>query len=218
MSDFEILKGKSLEQARLPGLPAPPGRDPAERTRAATEASVAARRRRLSPRQRLFVESYLQSLNASDAARRAGYADAEVNSKRILDSPAVRAAIEASMEERRARHPYLEQRVLEELCRIAFADPRALFRWGPDGVELRPIETLSPEEAAAVCEVSEGRGGVIRLKKHDKVKALELLGKHFGMFADRLHAEVSGPDGAPLREDKRILVQFVSPREGGGVE
>ena len=75
---------------------------------------------------------------------------------------------------------------------------------------------LSREEAAAVCEVSEGRGGVIRLKKHDKVKALELLGKHFGMFADRLHAEVSGPDGAPLREDKRILVQFVSPGEGGG--
>ena len=158
MSDFEILNGRALEQARLPGLPAPPERDPAERTRAATEASAAVRRKRLSPRQKLFVESYLQSLNASDAARRAGYADAEVNSKRVLDSPAVRVAIEACMEERRARHPYLEQRVLEELCRIAFADPRDLLRWGPDGVELRPSDELDAAQAVAVDEVSEGRG------------------------------------------------------------
>ena len=211
MSDIELLKRGGMEQARLPGVPEAPASNPAERPRA--ERYI-----RLNPRQRLFVEAYLQSLNASDAARRAGYADPEVNSKRILEARAVQAAIEARIRERRARNPHVEQRVLEELCRIAFADPRDLMRWGPDGVELRHSDDLSPEEAAAVCEVSEGRGGILRLKKHDKVRALELLGKHFGMFADRVQAEVSGPGGAPLREDKRILVQFVGSGEGGKPE
>ena len=208
MSDIEVLKRGGMEQARLPGVPESPAPAPAERPRA--ERYI-----RLNPRQRLFVEAYLQSLNASDAARRAGYADPEVNSKRILEAQAVQAAIQERMAERRARHPHVEQRVLEELCRIAFADPRDLLRWGPDGVELRPSEVLSAEEAASVCEVSEGKGGVIRLKKHDKLKALELLGRHFGMFADRVQAEISGPGGAPLLEDKRILVQFVGSGEGG---
>ena len=211
MSDIEVLKRGGMEQARLPGVPEAPAPTPAERPRA--ERYI-----RLNPRQRLFVEAYLQSLNASDAARRAGYADPEVNSKRILEARAVQAAIEARIRERRARNPHVEQRVLEELCRIAFADPRDLMRWGPDGVELRHSDDLSPEEAAAVCEVSEGRGGILRLKKHDKIRALELLGKHFGMFADRVQAEVSGPGGAPLREDKRILVQFVGSGEGGKPE
>ena len=207
MSDIELLKRGGMEQARLPGVPEAPAPNPTERPRA--ERYI-----RLNPRQRLFVEAYLQSLNASDAARRAGYADPEVNSKRILEARAVQAAIEARIRERRARNPHVEQRVLEELCRIAFADPRDLMRWGPDGVELRPSDELDAAQAAAVDEVSEGRGGVIRLKKHDKVKALELLGRHLGLFADRLHAEVSGPGGSPLREDKRILVQFVGGERG----
>ena len=208
MSDFKELRTWEARQALLPGVLAPPAPAPEARPRSA-------RRTRLSTKQKLFVEAYLQTLNATEAARRAGYSDANASSLRILHNPLVWSEVEARMAERRAHNPHLEQRILEELCRIAFADPRELMRWGPDGVELRPSEVLSPEAAAQVSEVAEGRGGVIRLKKHDKLKALELLGRHLGMFADRLHAEVSGPGGTPLREDKRILVQFVAG-EGGG--
>ena len=200
MCDSKELRMREARQALLPGVLAPP----------APSQERAARRTRLSPKQKLFVEAYLQTLSGTEAARRAGYSDPNGNYKSVLHNPLVWSAIEARMAERRAHNPHLEQRILEELCRIAFADPRELMRWGPDGVELRPSEVLSPEAAAQVSEVAEGRGGVIRLKKHDKLKALELLGRHLGMFADRLHAEVSGPGGTPLREDKRILVQFVA--------
>lgn len=210
MCDSKELRKREVGQALLPGVLAPPAPSPVERPRTA-------RRARLSPKQKLFVEAYLQTMNATEAARRAGYYAPNNNSMRVLHDPLVWSAIEARMAERRAQNPHLEQRILEELCRIAFADPRELMRWGPDGVELRPSDALSLEAAAQVSEVAEGRGGVIRLKKHDKLKALELLGRHLGMFADRLHAEVSGPGGDPLREDKRILVQFVAgEREGGG--
>ncbi len=209
MNDINEVRRREVGQALLPGVTTQEP-TPKERVRAAQAASVRARRSRLSPKQKLFVEAYLQTLNATEAARRAGYSEPNSNYANVLRNPLVWSVIEERMAERRAQNPHLEQRILEELCRIAFADPRDLMRWGPDGVELRPSDELDAAQAAAVDEVSEGRGGVIRLKKHDKVKALELLGRHLGLFADRLHAEVSGPGGSPLREDKRILVQFVA--------
>ncbi len=209
MNDINEVRRREVGQALLPGVTTQEP-TPKERARAAQAASVRARRSRLSPKQKLFVEAYLQTLNATEAARRAGYSEPNSNYANVLRNPLVWSVIEERMAERRAQNPHLEQRILEELCRIAFADPRDLMRWGPDGVELRPSDELDAAQAAAVDEVSEGRGGVIRLKKHDKIKALELLGRHLGLFADRLHAEVSGPGGAPIREDKRILVQFVA--------
>ena len=214
MNDINEVRRREVGQALLPGVTTQE-HTPEERARAARAASVRARRSRLSPKQKLFVEAYLQTLNATEAARRAGYSEPNSNYANVLRNPLVWSVIEERMAERRAQNPHLEQRILEELCRIAFADPRDLMRWGPDGVELRPSDELDAAQAAAVDEVSEGRGGVIRLKKHDKVKALELLGRHLGLFADRLHAEVSGPGGSPLREDKRILVQFVGGERGG---
>ena len=133
MCDSKELRKREVGQALLPGVLAPPAPSLEARPRTA-------RRARLSPKQKLFVEAYLQTLNAAEAARRAGYVEAETNSTHILHNPLVWAAIEARMAERRAQNPHLEQRILEELCRIAFADPRELMRWGPDGVELRPSE------------------------------------------------------------------------------
>ena len=214
MKDFEELKDNAPTQALLPGLPELPARTRAGRIRAAAEASRLARSIRLSPKQRKFVENYLESMNGTESARRAGYRFPHEISHAVLGSPAVRSAIEERMAERRARYPLLGERVIEELCRIAFSDTRELMRWGPDGLELRPSDELSPEQAASVAELAEGRGGTLRLKKHDKLKALELLGRHLGLFADRIHAELSGPGGSPLREDRRILVQFVGEKEG----
>lgn len=217
MCDSKELKISCQRQALLPGVPEPPlppSRSPEFRRSSALKASAAsaaARRERLSRKQRVFAEAYLQSMNGLTAARKAGYSHPESNWPRILASPAVQDFLDERMAERRAWWPHMETRIIEELSRIAFADPRELMRWGPGGVELAESSTLSPEAAAGVSEVSEGRGGVIRLKKHDKVKALELLGRHFGLFAERVQAEISGPGGSPLCEDKRILVQFIAP-------
>lgn len=80
-------------------------------------------------------------------------------------------------------------RVLREIARIAFADPRELMTWGPDGIWVRPSGEISDDVAALVSEVREGRDGVT-LKLLDKSRALELLGKHLGLFKDKV--EMSG--------------------------
>ena len=201
------LRKCGLRQARLPGLPEADGMD--EGLEPSKHAGG------LTPKQRRFVDEYLLDFNATAAMRRAGYRTDHRNARQLRQHPAIQAALAERFAERRAQSAELEARIVQELCRIAFADPRGLMRWGPEGVELVPSEELSPEQAAGVAEISAHKKIGIRLKKHDKIKALELLGRHIGMFTDRVQNELSGPGGGPLREDRRILVRFVGGPEQG---
>ena len=145
----------------------------------------------LTPRQERFVQEYLVDLNASAAVRRAGYG-ARVPSRtaaRLMAHPGVRAAIAEAKALRAERLQIDAGRVVLELARIAFSDPRELMEWGPDGLRLRPSSEVSRAAAASVAEVHEVKGSV-QIKTLDKFKALELLGRHLGMFtADKADAE-----------------------------
>lgn len=158
--------------------------------------------RGLTPKQVAFVAEYLVDLNATQAAIRAGYSAKTAGwiGPQLLGKTHIATSIEAGKAARSARVQISADAVLRELGRIAFADPRKVMEWGPDGVRLLSSEDLSEDDAAAVAEVSEStseHGGSIRMKKHDKVKALELLGRHLGMFVER--HELSGKNGGPLR-------------------
>ena len=87
-------------------------------------------------------------------------------------------------------------RVVLELARVAFGDPRRVMSWGPGGVKLRPSGELADEEAAIVAEVGETttrEGGSLRLKTVNKLGALKLLGQHLGMFGERADPGAPGP-------------------------
>lgn len=60
-----------------------------------------------------------------------------------------------------------------------------------DIIHLLPSDELDPDDAAAVAEVGAGPNG-LRIKLHDKQKALELLGRHLGMWND----PAQGPNGS----------------------
>ena len=142
-----------------------------------------------TPRQRRFVEEYLVDLNATRAAKRAGYSakSATGRGSKLLRNPAVAAAIEKAQEKRAARTRVSADRVVTEIAKVAFGDPRRLFSWGPGGIELRESSELTEAEAALVSEVSETRtaaGGTRRVKLHCKMTALTALGKHLGLFGN----------------------------------
>lgn len=155
----------------------------------------------LTPKQQRFVEEYLVDLNAAGAARRAGYglkAAMRMGSENLA-KPAIAAAIEVRQKVLREKAEITADMVIRELAKIAFGDQRRLMSWGPGGVKLRASADLSDEEAAAVAEVSETttlNGGSLKIKAHDKVGALKLLGEHLGLFKQKV--EVSGKDGAPI--------------------
>lgn len=157
---------------------------------------------KITGKQTAFVAEYLVDLNATQAAIRAGYSTKTAYSagQRLLKNVEVQKAIAEAQVKRTERTEITADRVVSELAKIAFADPRDLMEWGPNGVRLKDSADLTEEQAASVAEVSETTtkdGGSLRLKKHDKVKALELLGRHMGMFKDKV--EMSGEVMADVR-------------------
>ena len=150
----------------------------------------------LTPKQRKFVSEYLVDLNATQAAIRAGFSQktARAQGQRLLTKVDIATAIAAAQAKREKRTEITQDRVVQELARIAFGNSRSVMSWGPGGLVLRNSNDLNEDEAALVSEVRETTtkdGGSMALKTHDKLKALELLGKHLGMFEKKPedHAE-----------------------------
>lgn len=192
---------------------------------AATSASCANRAPapRLGVRQRRFVAEYLVDMSPVRAAERAGYAPerAARTAARLLDTPAVRLAVEQAMYQRAARTEVTQDLVVRELAAVGFTVMTDLCHWSDEGVQLRNSRELTRAQAAAVAEVREGstsrtpraargthveqpeasaRGGV-QVKLHSKLKALEMLARHLGMFGPSAGTEGGAPSGdEPLPE------------------
>ncbi|MEQ8195321.1 MAG: terminase small subunit [Rhodospirillales bacterium] len=166
--------------------------------------------KKLTDRQRRFVEEYLVDMNAVRAAIRAGYAEttARNNAYALFKNAAVREAVRAAMEARAARVQITQDRVIEELAALAFSDIGAFLTLLPGGdVALdwaglpagatRPIAEIVQDEYADRSPGG-GRGADkrrirrTRFKLHPKLPALEALAKHLGFFIDRKHVDVTG--------------------------
>lgn len=167
----------------------------------------------LTKKQRLFVEEYLTDLNATQAAIRAGYSPE--TAKEIgcenLTKPNIRAQIDKAMAERSRRTGVNADRVVMELAKIAFVNAANVI----DTRDATLKGDAAPEDTAAIQSVkvktipTKGGEGVEReIKMADKIKALELLGKHMGMFKDKL--EISGG----LDSEKSKLDELIRQMNG----
>lgn len=137
-------------------------------------------------KQKRFILEYRKDQNATQAAIRAGYSKkgAHVEACRLLKNPKILAEIEKRDQKVFEKHEITAERILAELAKVAFSNMKKYATWGPGGIELYPSSRLTEDEAACVSEVSQTRGKTssIRFKLHSKEKALELLGKRFGLF------------------------------------
>lgn len=141
----------------------------------------------LTNRQRAFVREYLLDLNATQAAIRAGYSakNAAQTGAENLRKPQISAAVKAELQSRDVDAAILRKRILRRWEQIAFADPRRLMTWGSEGMSLKQSDQLSDEDVAQVRDVSyveSEKALKVSLKRHDSMRALELLGKHLGLL------------------------------------
>lgn len=165
---------------------------------------------RLTAKQKRFIEEYLIDLNATQAAIRAGYSPDTAKSigSENLTKPDIRARIDQAMAERSKRTGVNADRVVMELAKVAFVNAADVIN--TEDATLK--EYALPEDTAAIQSVKVktfGEDGIEReIKMADKLKALELLGRHMGMFKDRV--EVSG-----LNEEKSKLDSILQQMRGG---
>lgn len=164
----------------------------------------------MTEKQALFVEEYLVDLNATQAAIRAGYSTRTAYSQgqRLLKSEEIQEAIQKAMQERSERTCITQDRVLEELAAIAFANGSDFARvvekpvkdpltgtvvMDPEtgkprtyrDVELIPTDDLPEEKKKALAGIKWGKNG-IEVASCDKLRALDMLGRHLGMFTDKV--------------------------------
>jgi phage terminase small subunit len=144
---------------------------------------------KLTPRQQAFADHYLADPeHNATAAYKACYPSCKTESaaagsaSRMLRIEKVASYIAERRQELLKPMEITAARVLQELAKIAFADVGRFARWRNGKVVLTPSEELTPDETACVAEVSQTSAGHVRFKLHDKAKALDLLGRHFGMF------------------------------------
>jgi phage terminase small subunit len=106
----------------------------------------------LTPRQRRFVAEYLISLNASQAAVRAGYSakTARAAGSRLLTFVDVQAAIEKRQAVPLEQANLSAMRVLEEYRRVAFSDVGDYF---DDVGRLKPLHDMPTDARAALASV-----------------------------------------------------------------
>lgn len=174
----------------------------------------------LTPKQEKFTTAYIETGNASEAYRQsydaAGMSTNSVHREAhaLLENPKVAARLDELQAAHQKRHEATVDRLVKELSLIAFADAGEFFEWGPDGVTVRDKAVLTAEQRRVVSEVSQTvteAGGTIRVKLHDKLAAIDKLGKHLGMFKD-VH-EHTGPDGGPIQIQRieRVIVDPADP-------
>ena len=166
----------------------------------------------LTKKQKIFADEYLIDLNATRAYKvaypRVKNDDiAAANASRLLRNAKVAAYISERMQERQKRTEITQDRVIEELAAIAFARATDFAQIVDGCVVLTDTKELSETQIKAIAGIKEGKFG-IELKLNDKEKALELLGRHLGMFKDKL--EVSG-----LESEQSKLDDLIRQMRGG---
>lgn len=168
---------------------------------------------KLTDKQQCFVDEYLIDLNATQAAIRAGYSakTADQQGSRMLANVKVKQAVAEKQAQRSKRTGVNQDRVVLELAKVAFAKMTDIV--DSNG---RIKEDASPDDLACIESIkykesdNEYGGSVEReVKIASKLKALELLGKHLGMWSDKFNVTV---------EKSEKLDDIISQLGGEGLE
>lgn len=151
----------------------------------------------MTPKQQRFVQEYLIDLNGTQAAIRAGYSvrTAGQIAEENLKKPEIAQAVSVEQGKRAERTEITADRVLQELAKIGFGDVRKVF--GASGGLKGPAE-MDDDTAATIASIEvvtrripTGDGEVEveyvhKIKSWDKIGALAQIGRHLGMFVDKV--------------------------------
>lgn len=190
----------------------------------------------ITEKQKRFADEWLVDLNGTRAYKVAYPSvkkdeTAKAAASRLLTNVNVKAYIQERQKEREKRTEITQDRVLHELALIAFAKASDYARvvekdamvevdgnmvpvLDEDGNQVKyrtvePILTdeLTEDQKKAIAVIKKGRDG-FEIKPYSKIQALELLGKHLGMFTEKVEVRNTTPnafEGLTTEELKKLI-------------
>jgi len=134
---------------------------------------------KLNARQQRFVDEYLIDLNATQAAVRAGYSEkyAHTNANKLLQNTTIKEFIEKRMAEKEKDLIASQDEVLKYLTSVLRGESQST--------------ELVVEGTGDGC--SEARTVLKEPSEKDRLKAAELLGKRYGLYTDKVSADINIP-------------------------
>jgi len=172
---------------------------------------------KLTIKQEKYAQGLFSGLSQREAYKQAY--DCENMTDKTIDEAACRGAADCKViarvnelqDELKYRNMATTERVLTEYAKIGFADIKDFLAFRTEKtvvdhdeegqpiygykqiVEVKPSEEI---DGTMVNEVSIGRDGTLKFKLHDKKAALDMIGKHLGMFTEKM--EITGANGGPI--------------------
>jgi phage terminase small subunit len=176
----------------------------------------------------LFCRYIVEGNSAAESVKKAGFmpnADQGVLVKtaaKLNSRKDIAERIKELREKGAARTTVTAARIMEEFAKIGFANMMDYVKIQSDGSAYVDMKDLTREQAAAISEIvvdtyMDGKGDEarevkrIRVKLHDKQAALVNMGKHLGMFTNRV--EVTGKNGGPIELSNKVEVALLSRDE-----
>jgi phage terminase small subunit len=147
----------------------------------------------LRDREELFCQGKVQGKTVADSYLSAGYhaknkASANTLAQRLLRKVHIQERLGVLRAEAAERYKVTPDNIFMRTGAILNSDMGNYMTWGPNGVTLKPSSELTPEQSAAVEEITETvtkDGGTVKIKLHSKTKAIELGAKILKMVSDK---------------------------------
>lgn len=148
----------------------------------------------LTGRQREFVENYCSDPqhNLYNAMLKLGVPEdqAKIEIKKVMKKPVVVNAIKKRMAQTLNRHKITRDMIIEEYAAIAFARPSDFYTFDEEKgiMPISDLSKLNDKQKAAIAEFSTkvdkdtGKRYITKIVLHDKLRALEALGRYAGIF------------------------------------
>ena len=174
-----------------------------------------------------FAQALASGMTIDDAYVDAGYSANRGNAARLNANEGVQARVREILDRGAQRAEITVERVLRELAKIGFSDIRKAIKWngtliseednadGGDVLVVKELrnnhvllidsEELDDDTAAAIAEVSQNATGGVKIKMHDKKGALVDIGRHLGMFTDKVDHTSSDGTMTPQPTTIRII-------------
>jgi phage terminase small subunit len=148
---------------------------------------------KLSAKRQRFVDEYCVDFNGTQAAIRAGYSanSAAIQAARLLINDNVKKALDEKRLEIAESSKLKVSDVIDELRNIAFSDITQVISFNNSKAKVKSSRKLSEDAKKTIASVSQTQNG-LTVKLHDKVKALELLGRYLNIFTDRVEVDGCG--------------------------